>query len=113
MSFIRYLKGMKSRIDIAEYPRAWAEYNGRWYASWMIPLVLVACAVACHFQGWLMIAALVAYTFFYLRFVYWPCPRCGKQFTKADWRRIERSKRCLNCGLARGSIPTESKNVRA
>lgn len=51
MSFIIYMKDMKSRIDIAEYPRAWAEYNGRWYASWMIPLVLVACAVACHFQG--------------------------------------------------------------
>lgn len=113
MSFITYTVAgehdVKSRLDIAEYPRAWAEYNRRWYASWGVPLILVGCYISSwafggeRIQTLLILAAGATYIALYLRFMRWPCPRCGEQFTMGHWRRIERSDRCINCGLPRNA----------
>ena len=38
---MRVLTIMKSKLDIRVYPAAWAEYRGRWMASWMVPLAIL------------------------------------------------------------------------
>jgi len=102
---------LKSHLIASDYPRAWAEYNQRWVAAWAIPLALVAVGLATEIVTGFLIAALVAYAVLYLRFVKWPCPRCGEPFTMGDAHRIVRSKHCINCGLARNTTPEEHKRA--
>jgi endogenous inhibitor of DNA gyrase (YacG/DUF329 family) len=96
---------VKSQLDIPEYPRAWAEYTRRWLAAWVLPLLLVICYVGServtgrHPWTGLLIAAFVTYLILYLRFVQWPCPRCGKRVTMPEAHRIVRAKKCPYCGL--------------
>ena len=96
---------MKSQLDISEYPHAWAEYTRRWLAAWVVPLFLVICYVGSeavtgrHPWTGLLIAAFVTYVILYLRFVRWPCPRCGKRVTMPEAHRIVRAKKCPYCGL--------------
>jgi hypothetical protein len=108
---------LKSQLQLSEYPRAWADYNRRWYAAWMIPLALLACYLASAFAAagrpltWILIAAFAVYVVLYLRFVRWPCPRCGKHFTMPDGRSMFRAKKCTYCGLQRNTIPEASKHA--
>jgi hypothetical protein len=45
--------------------------------------------------------ALVVPAWAYLRFVFWPCPRCHRPF-HVDWPRTRLfNRRCLHCGLKR------------
>lgn len=69
------MSDVKSADSNSEYSHAWAEYHRRWLAAWTIPLFLIVCYVGNEiithntpWVGWL-IAAFVAYVFFYLRFM--------------------------------------------
>ena len=86
--------------SVPEYSRAWVAYQRRWLAAWVIPLILVICYVASGFRTVLLVIAFGAYVVFYLRFIYWPCPRCGKRFTMAEAHRIVRAEKCIYCGLS-------------
>jgi hypothetical protein len=103
--------------NISDYSRAWAEYNRRWAMAWSIPLIFLVCAfliemfISAEILGWTLGATFLVYCVLYLRFLRWPCPRCGKQFTMADMRRIERSDKCLQCGLPRNEIPETPSSI--
>gem|GEM_PF-3402175 len=102
---------MKSRLQAAKYPSAWTEYDRRFYTAWIVPLLILLCYLGTALPKdsrqltWVLISAVVAYTILYIRFIRWPCPRCGKRFTMPDPRRIIRSKKCSYCGLPRNAAP--------
>jgi hypothetical protein len=118
------------RLPVSEYTRAWATYNRRWVASWIILAIVILYAIMAAFfrpshgptsKGSLIlwVAAIAAVQLiFYFRFIQWPCPRCGKPFNQmvlepqrkfkcaAPFSRFER---CQHCGLRRNTVPEESK----
>src|ERR1700722_3181099 len=98
----KYSNPMKTVLDPSDYPKAWAEYQRRWRAAWIIPLLLLALSLATAFpkgnpSPWLFIVTVVAYGVFYIRFVSWPCPRCGRQYTRSTRTGIFRSKEYPYC----------------
>jgi hypothetical protein len=115
---------LKSRLPVSEYPRAWAEYNRRWYAMWLGFLALVAYAIIIMFLvttyfsnasrsekrnlGLLLIPGIVVCMIPYFRFDSWPCPRCGLSFSDIKRTMPVRPERCHFCGLQRNSVPEES-----
>jgi hypothetical protein len=100
---------MKSRLDVSQYPQAWEEYNRRWILAWTIPLALVAgyfgSGLASGRWPWsgLLILAFLSYAILYIRFVRWPCPRCGRPFTPPMRTGVIRAKACMFCGLPTGT----------
>ena len=101
-------KRLKSQLQTNDYRRAWVEYNRRWYAAWVIPLALVLVALLTFNSralGWMLMAAVLAYGFLYVRFVRWPCPRCGEGFTMPTVRGVFRAEKCTYCRLERNAIP--------
>lgn len=96
---------MKSTLKTSDYPRAWAEYKNRWRAAWAIPLLLLGCYIATGILNtgkpltWVLVAAFLAYVVLYIRFLRWPCPRCGHPFTVATPRGVFRASKCTYCGL--------------
>lgn len=96
------VNAFESKLDISQYPAAWAEYRRRWLVAWAVPLTIVMSYILSGGR-WtvLLAAAVIAYVPLYLRFVRWRCPRCGQQFTMPD-RVIRRAKKCMYCGLPVG-----------
>ncbi len=73
--------------------------------AWIVPLLLLGSYLVSAFVSrgkpwtWLLVSALVAYAVLYIRFIRWPCPRCGNQSTRPSSHGIFCSKRCTFCGL--------------
>jgi hypothetical protein len=110
---------LKSRLPVSEYPQAWAEYNQRWYAAWIsLPLMFLSLLMAKAKLIGIGPAALAAIALaaaqlvLWLRFIQWPCPRCGNTF-KSDatlhGKPIVRPDKCAYCGLLRNMVPGELK----
>jgi DNA-directed RNA polymerase subunit RPC12/RpoP len=121
------------QLPVSEYPNAWAKYNRRWVAAWLIlPIVILYAMVAVIFEFHhgptsegsviVSVAAIMAVQLvLYFRFTQWPCPRCGKPFHRwfeESQRRIiyatlfSRSERCQYCGLRRNTVPEEPKTSK-
>src|SRR5580698_3118595 len=100
-SGIEVVNALDGKLDISQYPAAWAEYRRRWLAAWAIPLTIVAPCILGGRWRILVVVAVIAYVPLYVRFVHWPCPRCGLQFTMPD-RVLRRAKKCMYCGLPVG-----------
>jgi hypothetical protein len=104
---------MKSRLPISEYPKAWKEYNRRWYAAWigllaLILYIIVAMICLIH-DHWVLMCVLIApavlvFLILYSWFDGWPCPRCGVAFTSLRSKLPVRSEICFFCGLRRNAV---------
>src|SRR5260370_34104338 len=84
----------------------WAAYRRRRTLAWTIPVVLLIFAILKSSSGGSFVtpriafsAPIVAYAVLYLRFVRWPCPRCGKPFTQGQPYGLPYQKACQFCGL--------------
>lgn len=110
---------MDSRPESQQYAPAWAEYNRRWFAAWLIPLALLLCYLASavdtsgHPKTWILVVAFGVYAALYLRFIRWRCPRCGRRFTTPDPYSMRRSKACRYCGLQREAGPESERQIHS
>jgi hypothetical protein len=114
---------MDSRLPASEYPKAWKEYNRRWYAVWLGLVISVAWfIVMSHPQKRAFIPfgsdlaknlhtkviaigpAVVILMAPYIWFFSWACPRCGFDFTDRRKKIPLRSDECCFCKLRRNAV---------
>lgn len=125
---------MESRLPVSQYPKAWKDYNRRWYAVWLGLLVSILYFIgamnymhrAKKGEAVLIISdhvkvppvsmsktmskviaigpAIVFLMAPCIWFFSWTCPRCGFDFT--DWAKKfpVRSNECSFCKLRRNAV---------
>jgi hypothetical protein len=125
---------MKSRLPVSNYPKAWKQYNRRWYAVWIgllagLLYLLVAIDYASRArkkefipiltnlaqsprgsinqQVLMLVVILPAVAIVmipYIRFDSWHCPRCGFSFKLLGSKMPTRADSCGFCGLRRNAV---------
>ena len=119
---------MESRLPISEYPKAWKEYNRRWFAAWISFIALIPYAIfdviamkwMLKHVSWikdlagpkalfwiLIIPGAVVFMILLHKFLAWHCPRCGFDFFSTKSRFLGRPNSCFTCGLRRNAVSAD------
>jgi ribosomal protein S27AE len=110
---------IKALVQSNDTRFVWAEYRRRRTVAWTIPLALLIAAVMNSSSERKILNPRIAfsipvlvYAALYIRFVRWPCPRCGEPFTMPQARGMPYQKNCPYCGPALWSDPGDPERNR-